>query len=179
MNNVLRSKLTDSQCLYILAVENDLSTDNIVISVEELEHLYEQGIINRVYSDEGIREIIGTKYDVKPLDKIVELAEELRELFSFKNTNQPGKRGDLKTVKNKLIRFVSEYDIKPDNYSDIIRATKLYMEKTDLRYLMACDNFIYKRKEGTKDSEASTLKVWMEELEDIGDDNVNVWSTQV
>lgn len=179
MDNVLKSKLTDSQCLYILAVENGLDTDNIIISVEELTHLYDEGIINRVYSDEGIEEIVGIKYDIKPLDKILELAEELRELFSFKNTNQPGKRGDLKTVKNKLTRFISEYNIRPENYPLIIRATKLYMEKTDMRYLMACDNFIYKRKEGTKDSEASTLRVWMEELDEIGDDNTNVWSTQV
>ena len=179
MNNILKSRLTDSQCIYVLAVENELCTDSINISVEELEHLYNEGIINRVYSDEGIRETIGIKYDIKPLDKLYELAEELRELFSFKNTGQPGKRGDLKNVKNKLIRFVSEYSIDEDNYSRIIRATKLYLEKTDMRYLMACDNFIYKRKDGTKDSEASTLGVWMEELEEIGDDNTNTWSTQV
>lgn len=172
----LKKKLKDCQILYLVAIDNGLDESVIDIDSEDITYLYKNRFIDKIYGENTIKVFNKDAAEQTDLSELDALVDKYQYLFSKENLSIAGKRGDRKVVKNKMLRFIKEYKIK--NLDSIIEATKLYLDNTDHRYVMMSDYFIYKVREKTKDSEVSTLSVWLEELTNE-ETSHNTWSIQV
>ena len=99
---------------------------------------------------------------IKKIDEF-KWVKEYRSLFSSKALGISGKMGDPNSCAKKMKEFLKVHDYDKDT---ILEATKLYISKTNPKYLRRADYFISKEKQGS--GAISDLLIWCEELEDNG-----------
>lgn len=114
-----------------------------------------------------------TKHVLKiiPEEGKLDWVEEYRELFHNKRIGISGKKGDPKTVSEKLLRFTIQY---PQYTKDmILKATIKYLKYCLANgiFIMDADNFIFKI-ENKRTEERSRLAVYCEELSETVAENL-------
>lgn len=153
----------DVTLLYLISIYFKL--ENIVfdeLSEKDIVLLQTKGVISRErVLGNGI--IINKNLfitNITPKEVSDSKIDELRRIFA---RTKPGAMGASFTVRNKILRFITNY---PYTIDDIIRVSKKYVDSFngDYTYMKQLDYFIFKR-DNKKNEETSQLLAWLEEDE--------------
>ena len=115
--------------------------------------------------------------DHTPDDNIEELVDKFRSKFKGKKVKS---MGDKKACRVKMQKFLLEYP-EYNNEELILSATERYINSqkpNGYAFLRQADYFIYKRVDGTKDSETSDLAAMCEEVENLKDTTYNNYDAE-